>query len=82
MFAEIQQDTRGISLHEFSLSYVKKNGELGHKSVQRINGERGYRGNVSLNHVLLLTNVETGKPFEVLVDLITHYNGRRVMHNA
>lgn len=88
MFAEIHQDTReGGQLHVFSLAYVKKDGTLGEKgrcckSTKRIAGERGYRGNVNNNHVLLLTNLETGKPFEVLIDLITHYNRMRVNHNS
>lgn len=88
MFAEIHQDTREEGRpHEFTLAYVKKDGTLGEKarcskSTKRLNGERGYRGHVNLNHVLLLMNLETGKPFEVLIDLITHYNRMRVNHNS
>ena len=94
MFAEIHQDTREDGRpHEFSLCYVKKDGTLGEKakvsksrSHNRLSGERGYRGNVNANHVLLLMNLETGpggepQPFEVLIDLITHYNRMRVNHN-
>lgn len=89
MFAEIHQDTREEGRpHEFSLHYVRKDGTLGEKARAaksrthtRPAGERGYRGSVNANHVLLLMNLETGKPFEVLIDLITHYNGKRVVHN-
>ena len=87
MFADIHQDTREGRPHEFSLCYVKKDGTLGEKARaskstrQMLGGERGYRGNVNANHVLLLLNQETGQPFEVLIDLITHYNRMRVNHN-
>lgn len=89
VFAEIHQDIDGHGRpHEFSLCYIKKDGTLGEKArvsksrtISRPNGERGYRGNVSGNHVLLLMNLETGKPFEVLIDLMTHYNRMRIVHN-
>jgi hypothetical protein len=86
MFAEIHQDTLGGGQnHEFSLQYVKKDGSTGQKArvrkcARNLPGERGYRGNINLNHVLLLENLETGKPFEVCIDLITHYNGQRIQH--
>ncbi|OIN55437.1 hypothetical protein [Arsenicibacter rosenii] len=88
MFAEIHQDTReeGKS-HVFSIRYIKKDGTTGEKmrvrkSTKRLPGESGYRGNVNQNHVLLMENLDNGnQPFEVLIDLITHYNGMRVIHN-
>ncbi len=86
MFAEIHQDIReGGQVHEFAITYVKKDGTLGEKqrcskSISRLPQQRGYRGNVSANHVLLLTNRENDKPFEVLIDLLLTYNGRRINH--
>ncbi|MGM9508614.1 hypothetical protein ACS5NO_12835 [Larkinella sp. GY13] len=86
VFAEIHQDIReGGQPHEFSIDYVKKDGTLGHKervskTAQRLPGQRGYRGHVNLNHVLLLQNRATGQVFEVLIDLLTHYNGIRINH--
>ncbi len=87
MFAEIHQDTRGGGQnHVFSLKYIKKDSTTGQKAMVRkcsknLPGERGYRGNINLNHVLLLENLEKGgQPFELLIDLITHYNGLRVIH--
>jgi len=87
MFAEIHQDTlEGGKNHVFSLTYVKKDSTVGHKAAVRkcsknLPGDRGYRGNINLNHVLLLENVDAGnKPFEICIDLITHYNGLRVVH--
>lgn len=87
MFAEIHQDTREQGkAHVFSIGYVKKDGTIGQKarvrkSSKRLPGEGGYRGNVNLNHVLLMENLDNqNQPFEVLIDLITHYNGMRVNH--
>ncbi len=87
MFAEIHQDTRGSGqVHTFGLKYVKKDSTVGQKARVRkcsknLPGERGYRGNINLNHVLLLENLENNnKPFEICIDLITHYNGLRVVH--
>lgn len=93
MFAEIHQDTREDGKpHVFSIGYVKKDGTVGQKarvrkSSKNLPGQAGYRGNVNLNHVLLLENLDNNRraagrqPFEVLIDLITHYNGMRVNHN-
>ncbi len=87
MFAEIHQDTlEGGRNHVFSLKYVKKDSTVGYKArvrkcAKNLPGERGYRGNINLNHVLLLENLEANKqPFELAIDLITHYNGLRVVH--
>jgi hypothetical protein len=85
MFAEIHQDIReGGTAHIFSLKYVKKDSTVGVKARVRkcsknLPGARGYRGNINLNHVLLLENLDTGKPFELAIDLITHYNGLRII---
>jgi hypothetical protein len=87
MFAEIHQDVRqGGQAHVFSLKYVKKDKTVGYKARVRkcsknLPGERGYRGNINLNHVLLLENLETGKQFELAIDLITHYNGLRIIRS-
>ena len=93
MFAEIHQDIRdGGQPHVFSLKYSKKDGTVGfkarvRKSSKNLPGPSGYRGNVSLNFVLLLENLDDHKPsgapqpFELLIDLITHYNGMRIIHN-
>ncbi|GAB4050395.1 hypothetical protein [Spirosoma litoris] len=92
MFAEIHQDTLGGGkAHVFSITYIKKDSTVGQKARVRkcsknLPGERGYRGNINLNHVLLLENLDNQKPdgapqpFEILIDLITHYNGQRVVH--
>lgn len=86
VFAEIHQDIReGGQPHVFAIDYVKKDGTVGHKNRvsktrQRLAGQRGYRGNVNLNQVLLLQNLETDKPFEIHIDLLTHYNGIRINH--
>ena len=87
MFAEIHQDTlEGGKSHVFSLKYVKKDATVGQKARVRkcsknLPGERGYRGNINLNHVLLLENLEAkNQPFELCIDLITHFNGLRVVH--
>ena len=93
MFAEIHQDSLGGGqAHVFSLKYVKKDSTVGQKARVRkcsknLPGERGYRGNINLNHVLLLENLDKNnpggapQPFELCIDLITHYNGLRVVHN-
>mgnify|MGYP000668063908 CR=1 FL=1 len=88
MFAEIHQDIReGGKPHEFSLKYSKKDATVGfknrvRKSSKNLPGPSGYRGNVSLNFVLLLENLDDhNQPFELLIDLITHYNGMRIIHN-
>ncbi len=92
MFAEIHQDTLGGGkAHVFSIGYVKKDATVGHKVRVRkcsknLPGAKGYRGNINLNHVLLLENLEKNapggapQPFEICIDLITHYNGQRVVH--
>lgn len=87
VFADIHQDTRGDQVHTFSLTYRKKDGELGHKaqvskSLQRLPGQSGFRQNVSLNHVLLLHDHEAGRPFEVLIDLLIEYNGMIIDHTV
>jgi len=87
VFADIHQDIRNGEPHVFSVGYCKKDGTLGHKarvtkSQSRQAGERGYRGNVSLNFVLLLYNVETGTHFEISIDRLMYYNGRRINHQA
>lgn len=88
MFAEIHQDTGGGGqAHVFSLKYVKKDAKVGQKARVRkcsknLPGEQGYRGNINLNHVILLENLDkNNQPFELCIDLITHYNGMRVVHN-
>jgi hypothetical protein len=87
MFAEIHQDTLGQGkTHIFSLKYVKKDSTVGQKARVRkcsknLPGAQGYRGNINLNHVLLLENVENNQPFEICIDLILEYNSQRVVHN-
>ncbi|GAB3990422.1 hypothetical protein GCM10028807_17550 [Spirosoma daeguense] len=87
MFAEIHQDTlEGGKNHVFGIQYVKKDGQTGQKArvrkcAKNLPGSQGYRGNINLNHVILLENLEkNNQPFELLIDLITHYNGQRVVH--
>ena len=87
MFAEIHQDTRGEQPHEFSIKYVRKDGTVGFKervskTTARLNGQRGYRGNVNTNHVLLLMNLETKQPFELVIDLLLEYEGLRIIHKS
>lgn len=95
VFAEIHQDVdmlQGGKPPVFSIRYVKKDGTLGakarcRKTTRRQAGSAGYRGNVKLNHVLLLENLDDVGPrgaqcFEVCIDLITHYNDRRVIHRS
>ena len=87
MFAEIHQDTRGGQPHEFSIKYVRKDGTVGYKervskTTSRLNGQRGYRGNVNNNVVLLLQNCETNQPFELLIDLLLEYEGLRIIHKS
>lgn len=87
MFAEIHQDTgAGGQNHVFSVGYIKTDGKAGfklrvRKCSKNLPGAKGYRGNINLNHVLLLENLEkNAQPFEICIDLITHYNGLRVVH--
>lgn len=88
MFAEIHQDTRGEGkTHEFALKYCRKDATIGfkpqcRKSTKNNPGEGKYRGNVNLNHVLLVEDVTINQPFNVLIDLILEYNGRRVIHTV
>ncbi|WP_288425917.1 hypothetical protein [uncultured Spirosoma sp.] len=88
VFADIHQDVREDGQpHVFSVGYCRRDGTLGQKarvtkSRNRQAGERGYRGNVSLNHVLLLYNLETGTHFEIAIDRLLYYNGRRINHQA
>lgn len=87
MFAEIHQDTLGDGkTHIFALKYVKKDSTVGQKARVRkcsknLPGKQGYRGNINLNHVLLLENVDNNQPFEICIDLILEFNGQRVVHN-
>ncbi|GAB4047066.1 hypothetical protein [Spirosoma litoris] len=92
MFAEIHQDTlEGGKSHIFSLKYTKKDSTVGYKARVRkcsknLPGAQGYRGNINLNHVLLLENLDNNnpggapQPFEICIDLILEYNGQRVVH--
>jgi len=86
MFAEIHQDTReGGRSHEFSLLYAKEDGTLGfrarcRKSSKSSPGESKYRGNVSLNHILIIEDIVTGEFRNIAIDNIIEYNGRRVNH--
>lgn len=85
VFNQIQQDTVGDHVHIFSIVYRKKGGALGvkprvSKSVKNLPGTSGYRQNVNINHVLLLTNQEDESPFEVLIDLLVEYNGMIIDH--
>ncbi|QMW04061.1 hypothetical protein [Spirosoma foliorum] len=87
MFAEIHQDTlEGGKSHIFSLKYAKKDSTVGYKARVRkcsknLPGAQGYRGNINLNHVLLLENLDNkNQPFEICIDLILEYNGQRVVH--
>ncbi|GAB3802935.1 hypothetical protein GCM10028819_32000 [Spirosoma humi] len=87
VFAEIHQDVQGGEPHEFSVGYCRDDGTLGYKarvtkSQSRQAGERGYRGNVSLNFVLLLCNQENGQHFELAIDRLLYYNGRRINHQS
>ncbi|GAB3790227.1 hypothetical protein GCM10028818_60050 [Spirosoma horti] len=88
MFAEIHQDTRGEGKpHEFSLKYTRKDGTIGfkprcRKSAKNNPGEGKYRGNVNLNHVLLVEDLATNQPSNILIDLILEYNGRKVNHTV
>lgn len=88
MFAEINQEIReGGKTHVFAIKYVKKDGTLGQKervskSQKLPSGTGKYRGNVNYNHVLLLFNHAINSAFEVHIDLITHYNNKRINHRA
>ncbi|UHG93399.1 hypothetical protein [Spirosoma oryzicola] len=88
VFADIHQEIRGDGTpHVFSVIYCKRDGTLGEKllvtkSQSRQVGERGYRGNVSLNFVLLLYNVATKKHFEISIDRLLYYNGQRINHQS
>lgn len=86
MFAEIHQDTReNGQAHVFTLKYVKKDSTVGQKArvrkcAKNLPGAQGYRGNINLNHVILLENLDkNNEPFELCIDLITHYNGLRII---
>lgn len=86
MFAEIHQDTReGGKLHEFSLKYCRKDGTVGSKdrvtkSSKHAPGIAKFRQNVNLNHILLLQDLDTGRVFELHIDLLLEYNDRRINH--
>ncbi|MCX6216577.1 hypothetical protein [Spirosoma sp.] len=88
MFAEIHQDTRGEGKpHEFSLKYCRRDGTIGfkprcRKSTKSAPGEGKYRGNVNLNHVLLVEDVTTKQPFNLLIDLLLEYNSRPINHTV
>lgn len=88
MFAEIHQDTVGDKIHIFSVLYRKKSdGTLGYKprvskSLQRLPGTSGYRQNVNTNHILLLHDHDTKRPFEVLIDLLVEYNEMIIDHTV
>lgn len=86
MFAEIHQDTRAEGKpFEFSLKYCRHDGTIGfkprcRKSSKSTPGESKYRGNVNLNHVLLVEDVTTKEVRNISIDLILEFNGRRVNH--
>jgi hypothetical protein len=91
-FADIHQDTRGGLPHLFAVKYRKKDGSIGYKpnvskSLRRVAGPGGYRGNVNQNHVLLLENHDLpvnhpNRHFEILIDLLVEYNGMVVDHTV
>lgn len=87
VFAEIHQDTRGAGIHTFSIKYRKKDGSAGYKakvskSYNALPGDKKFRQNVNINHVLLLKDQETGRTFEVLIDLLIEYNGMLIDHTT
>ncbi|PRY47130.1 hypothetical protein CLV58_101196 [Spirosoma oryzae] len=86
MFAEIHQEL-GLDgkPNEFSLRYCRKDGSIGfkprcRKTTKSTPGAGKFRANVSGNHLFLVEDVTTREPFNVLIDLILEYNGRRVNH--
>ncbi|WP_266364200.1 hypothetical protein [Tellurirhabdus rosea] len=88
VFAEIQQDTRGGEPHVFSLKYRKKDGTTGlkarlRKSTKNTPGTGRYRGNVKLNHVLLVEDLDNNnQPQNLLIDLLVEYNGQIIDHTV
>lgn len=86
MFAEIHQDTRENGKpHIFSLKYCRVDSTVGEKeevrkSSRNAPGVAKFRQNVNLNHILLLQDVQTGRVFELHIDLLLEYNGMRINH--
>lgn len=87
VFAEIHQDTRGAGPHIFSIKYRKKDGSIGYKaraskSLKSFSGEKKFRQNVSLNHILLIYDHDTKQHREILIDLLVEYNGYLIDHSV
>lgn len=87
VFAEIHQDTRGDSVHQFSVKYRKTDYTTGFKAnvsknFRSVSGQGKYRGNVNTNHVLLLIDNETNRTFEIIIDLMVEYNGLLIDHTV
>lgn len=87
VFAEIHQDTRGDTVHQFSVKYRKADYTTGFKanvskSFRSVAGQGKYRGNVNTNHVLLLVDNETNQTFEIIIDLMVEYNGLLIDHTV
>ena len=87
VFAEIHQDTRGTGPHIFSIKYRKKDYTVGYKarvskSLKSFSGEKKFRQNININHVLLVHDHETGQHREILIDFLIEYNGYLIDHSV
>ena len=72
----------------FSLGYYKVNGTKGSKPAVRKGGQAGgaaggsgkFRYQVKEKGTLQLVDCATGQAFALKIDLLTHYNDRRILH--
>lgn len=82
---EISQYADGDKMREFSLTFVKTNGELRHRERMTNGGRVSKPGaqpfyNMKAKAAIMLFNVQLNRYESILLPLITHYNGIRIWH--
>jgi hypothetical protein len=92
VLAEIDQHEAAGPGRAFSLQYYKTDGTPGRKAALRKGGLSGvgsgptagstrpFGYQVKEKGVLMLVDCATGNPLALKINLLTHYNGQRILH--